>query len=223
MDIGGVDLPLVSIPRARYEPRAILGAIAEFWPHGIYQNADDTSFVPLSAVIEREGDVQDEEFFVFPNEASARDWAEHGATPTNANTMLHVLARDDPQDADLVETTLVIDDLDKEMAAIYAAINSALQDLQYPRASQAHQRRRSVDAELRSVGAALKPDEFSTLVDGLRMTLYPHWSQDELAYHPHDAMQFCEIVRSRVNAPVPDHLIMRVMMIRRKRGMAGKP
>jgi hypothetical protein len=223
MDIGGIDLPLVNVARARYEPRAILGAIAEFWPQGVYQDADDTAFVPLSVLLEVGGDVGSEEFFVFPNEASAQDWTEHGATPANANTMLHVLARDDPQDADLVETTLVIDELDKDMAAIYGAINSALQDLQEPRASQAHQRRRSVDAELRSVGALPNRDEFSILVDDLRMTLYPHWSQDELACHPHDAMQFCEIVRSRVSAPVPDHLIMRVMLNRRKRGMAGKP
>src|SRR5205823_3671687 len=102
MEIGGLDLPLLSIPREQYYPRLVLETVADLWPEAVYQNADETSWTPLAQLLQRDEDVGSAEFFVYRDETSAQDWATHGARAENANTMLHILSRDDPEAPGLV-------------------------------------------------------------------------------------------------------------------------
>lgn len=60
-------------------------------------------------------------------------------------------------------------------------------------------------------------DRFYEKVEDLRKTLFPEWSADELACHPHEALQFCETAR-QVVAPVPDHLVMKALLNRQQHG-----
>lgn len=53
-------------------------------------------------------------------------------------------------------------------------------------------------------------EEFSTVYRGM-------WTIDELCLHPRDAMRFCDDVRHKHHWPdVPDDIILRSVMIRRK-------
>ena len=51
--------------------------------------------------------------------------------------------------------------------------------------------------------------------------MYPEWTVDELACHPTEAHDYCEQVRLKASAKIPDHVILRTLMNARKRGDQG--
>jgi len=71
--------------------------------------------------------------------------------------------------------------------------------------------------ELRDCGCALSREQFFELVEETRFNMFPAWSQDELACHPSQAVRYCETVRQRAGAPVPEHVTMHAMFAARKR------
>ena len=74
----------------------------------------------------------------------------------------------------------------------------------------------TLEAALRAAGCPLTRAQFYDVLDDGRQAFYPGWSEDELACHPRDALQFCEVVRLKANAPVPDAVIMRALLNRRE-------
>jgi hypothetical protein len=103
------------------------------------------------------------------------------------------------------------------MADLYSSLGSALERMRAPREGQKRSPRLSFDATLRAAGCRLTRAQFYDLADEVREALYPDWTQDELACHPHDALQFCEVVRVKAGAPVPDNMVMKALLNRRKR------
>ncbi len=207
--IGGIDLVLTA-PRETFDVPLLLDVLQQFWPDGAYQDANEEYARPLSSAAAGSTGQRTGEFFAYEDDASARSWAQDGWAPANQNKMVHVLIQESPTSPDLLEITLVIDEITPEMAGLFHAIHSAL----------ASPRRRALDEELRAAGAKMTRATFYEEVEAVRQALYPQWTQDELACHPHDALQFCDVVRLRVGAPLPDHVILRAMLNQRKRARA---
>ncbi len=93
MEIGGVDLILPHVPRRAYSARAILTEVAEAWPDSVIEGSEEAATRPVADILQGNEDVPYDEFFVYRNEASARDWKRKGATARNGNNMLHFLVR----------------------------------------------------------------------------------------------------------------------------------
>jgi hypothetical protein len=223
MEIGGVDLRLGDVPRSAYDARRILAVIAESWPDSVFEGLEDETTTPVHDVLRREQPVRIPEFFVYRDAASARDWDRRGATAKNGNRMLHFLSREVPR-GKTVEVTMVAGDITPEIGRLYWAIDNAL--TQAKGRTSGRQRTRTdgaIAAELRAAGSRLSPDRFADALAEVQGALYPNWTIDELACHPHDALQFCEAVRTKVAAAVPDHVIMRVLFSRRKDSLPQHP
>jgi hypothetical protein len=223
MSIGGLDLPPLRAPREAFRPRLLLDQVLDYWPDCLYQDAAEAVTHPVAQIMQRDEAVDTQEFFLYRDEQSAAAWAQHGANGANDNTMLHFLLRPDPCDLRMTEITVVVGEFTSEVAVLYGALNSSLTQLSGATTKPGHAVRASIEAELRVAGCTLSRSDFYDLVDGVRQYLYGHWTEDELACHPHESLQFCAVVRTKLNAPVPDHLIMRAMLNRRKRGAKTRP
>lgn len=214
--ISGIDLSLEA-PRESFEPRLILDVILDRWPNAMFQDVNEENPHPLGALLESDTDIQTSEFFVYPDEASAQSWNREGLTTANTNNMVHFLIKDDPNCAGPLQITMVVDEFTPEMADWYSSLNSVLEQLRSPVNGQKKGARHlRLDAELRAAGCRLSRPQFFELIDAVRQALYPGWTQDELACHPHDAQQFCAVVRLKAEAPLPDSVIMKAMLNRRK-------
>lgn len=216
--ISGIDISLDAQVREPFDPRVLLHVVQIHWPEAVFQDAAEVTTIPLERVISATSALHTTEFFVYQDEGSARSWEEEGLTSSNGNRMLHFLIHQEANSTGLLQITLVVGAITREMLHLCCSLNSVL-SLSHPhRGSRERVSGRSkIDAELRAAGCRLPRDEFYDLVEDARVALFPDWTQDELACHPHDALQFCEIVRIRAEAPVPDSLIMRMMLNRRKR------
>ncbi|SRR5579883_75542 len=211
----GIDL-ILTTARESYDPKNILDAVADFWPQGVFQDASEETTRPLAVVLTQEGELSSREFFVYQDETSAQSWRDNGKTAANANRMIHFLIQDDPSDSDRLQITIVIDEWNADMIRLSAALDVRLES---GALGQPHKPlgRLNLDAELRAAGCLLNREQFYEEIERTRKASYPEWTQDELACHPQEALRFCETVRSKVQAPVPDHLIMKAMFNARKR------
>jgi hypothetical protein len=209
----GIDL-ILTTPRESYDPKTILDVMVDYWPHGIFQDASEVATRPLASVLVEETELKSHEFFVYQDEASAASWAACGKTAENANRMVHFLIQDDAAAPEALQITIVIDEWSLEMVRMYALLEERLARAVRTRKPLV---RLNYDAELRAAGCSLNREQFYEVVERTRESIYPEWTPDELACHPHEALRFCEIVRSKVKAPVPDHLIMKAMLNYRKR------
>ena len=207
MNLTGFDL-ILETSADGFDPRSILEVVQDQWPDAVLQDADETAARPLPQVLANGTALQSTEFFLFEDQTQADSWNAHGRTDANANRMVHfIIAHDVPLPGN-VQVTMVIDAFTAEMARLFSNLHALFSDKRGQRVN--------MDEALRSAGSVLTRSQFYDLVEGLRVKLHPYWSQDELACHPHDALQFCEIVRRQVNAPLPDNLIMKAMLNRRK-------
>jgi hypothetical protein len=217
MDIGGVDLPLTEVPRKAYDARLILAEIAECWPDSVFEGLRDESTRPVADILDQDAPIGSEEFFVYRNQASADRWERNGATGKNANDMLHFIAAQSRRGGRMT-ITMVIGDITPEMGRLYWSIDNALAVAKDRRgAARQSSRMGTLAAELQAVGSSLTAAALADLAGTVLGALYPEWTVDELACHPHDALQFCEAVRMKAAAPIPDPLIMRALLNRPKR------
>jgi hypothetical protein len=216
MEIGGIDLILTPIARSAYDPRIILAEVADSWPDSVVEGVNDDSMTPVSDVLEGRAELRDDEFFVYRNASRARNWVRHGATAGNANDMVHFLART-ARRGRAIEITMVVGEMTPEMGRLFWAIDSAFADAQRRSRTTGPARRPEIVTELKAIAPDLSPKRVGDLAADVLNSLYPDWTINELACHPHDALQFCEVVRAKLAAPVPDHLIMDVMLRRRPR------
>jgi hypothetical protein len=61
---------------------------------------------------------------------------------------------------------------------------------------------------------------FRDLVIELFQTHYPPWTDETLLHNPIEAHRYCDRVRHRAKAPLPDELILRCLTNVRKRACA---
>lgn len=77
---------------------------------------------------------------------------------------------------------------------------------------------RKLETELRECGLAMDAKMFRELVSSRHVETHPSWTEDELTCHPDAAKAFCNAIRNEVQAPVPDHVILRTLLNVRKSG-----
>jgi hypothetical protein len=218
--IGGTDV-IFETARQGFDLRSILDAALEVWPDGFFQNADEEGVRQLTAVLADQGESATHEFFVYKDEASAESWDRDGWTEEHGNDMAHFLVVEDAPRPEMLQLTLVIGSATVETVRLIAAVLEALGRMASGESGQRKRSRRvEWEAELRAVGYTLGREQFYKQVEELSTALFPDWTADELACHPHEAQQFCEVVRGRV-APVPDHLVMKALMNRRRQEKKG--
>lgn len=209
--ISGVDVSLET-SAAAFDLLRVLDVLLDFWPAAQFLDANADSAQPLRAVAESERAPSSSEFFIYRDPDSAASWAEEGSTPQNANTMVHCLIQPIDGRADGVRLTLVVDRLTAEMTQLVSAIERALEsarDAARPRPRMRLQR------ELQVAGVKLGPDEFGELLDAVRESLFG-LTADELVCNPHLALQFSQIVQDKVGVHLPEHVILKAMLNRRR-------
>jgi hypothetical protein len=212
----GIDI-ILTTPRQSHDPKTILDVMADYWPWGVFQDASAETTRPLAAVLAEQAELKSCEFFVYQDEASAASWSACGRSAENANRMIHFLIQDDPAAPENLQITVVIDEWTADMARLYASLEERLVPCSLVDRTWRPSVRLNFDAELRASGCPLNREQFYDAVESIRRAIYPEWTQDELACHPHEALRLCEIVRSKTQASVPDHLIMKAMLNYRKR------
>lgn len=218
--VGGTDV-IFETARQGFDPRAILDAVVELWPDGLFRKAEEESACRLTAVLADRGAGGWREFFVYKDQASADSWDREGWTEEHSDDMTHFLVVEDTR-PDKLQLTLVIGSVTGETVRLIAAVYDALRRMAMgERGPPAPSRRVNWEAELRAVGYPSGREQFYDKVEELREALYPDWTADELACRPHEALQFCEVVRRGVVAPVPDHLVMKALLNRRRQGKKG--
>jgi len=218
--VSGTDVIFETV-RQGFDVGPILDAVLEVWPDGLFQNAEEEGVRRLSDVLADQGAGATREFFVYKDKPSADSWDREGWTEEHANDMAHFLVVEDAARAEMLQLTIVIGSATGETVRLIAAVFDALERMSAGE-SGLRERSRRIDweADLRAVGFTSGREKFYEKVDELRNAFFPDWTADELACHPHEALQFCEVVR-RVVGPVPDHLVMKALMNRRRQGKKG--
>src|SRR5262245_10146820 len=123
--ISGLDI-VVQVRRADFDLRTLLDAVLDWWPEAIFQDASAEATRPLSSLVAGSERLSTVEFFVYRDEASARSWNQEGRTPANANAMAQFLIQDTAE-PELLQITLVVDQLSGETLGLYNAVNSVLE------------------------------------------------------------------------------------------------
>ena len=82
----------------------------------------------------------------------------------------------------------------------------------------------SLKEELGRFGCDLDVAEFRDLLNELHGVMHPAWTDEELLFHPHDALRYCATVRCRTRCDgLPDSFILRTLVNNRKsRRRTGK-
>ena len=218
--VGGTDV-IFETARQGFDVGLILDAVIEVWPDGLFQDAEEEDVRPLTSVLADQRPGTSHEFFVYKDRASADSWAKEGWTEEHGNDLAHFLVVEDSTRPEMLQLTLVIGSATGETVHLVTAVFDALSRMAAGGpALRSRSRRVDWEAELRAVGYTLGKEQFYEKVDELRNALFPDWTADELACHPHEALQFCEVVR-RVVAPVPDHLVMKALLNRRIQQQKG--
>jgi hypothetical protein len=114
--IGGADMVLSGRTTSR-EADLILRALRTEWPDGMVQRADEADAKPLREL--RFPIVERGEFIVYRDRENSTAWREKGATPENADAMIHFIVADDC-------VTVVIDRADSPLARLAKDILSSL-------------------------------------------------------------------------------------------------
>jgi hypothetical protein len=77
----------------------------------------------------------------------------------------------------------------------------------------------SLAARLQANGCSVPIAQFQDELEDLHSHLYQSWSVDELLLHPDDAKEFCDTIRRQTSFQgLPDDLILRCLISRRKKG-----
>src|SRR4051812_43318607 len=77
---------------------------------------------------------------------------------------------------------------------------------------------RSTRAELLAYGCDMEPSAFEELLGETHADLFPAWTDEELADHLRNALDFCNVIRRKLKSDIPDDLIMRSLRNMRKQG-----
>jgi len=131
MMIGGTDL-IFSVRRADFDIRSVLEAILDLWPHAVFEEADGEGTQPLAEVCGRKV-FPSEEFFISRDAAAAKSWDEQGATPENANDLVHILWGQPSGPAGQPQLTVVVGSLTDEMIRLRDAIHARTNEGPPPR------------------------------------------------------------------------------------------
>jgi hypothetical protein len=216
--IGGQDV-IFEVDKRSFNFLRVIGAVADFWPDAVIQDADGDAFIPLEE-LQREQSEGWSEFFVYRNMDAAKRWESEGCTPVNDRDMVHFLIETDQTET--VRLTIVVGEMSGEALQIVASISEALKDgSDLGNGNQVIPHRVDWDRELKAAGYTQGRDAFYEQVEALRGAHFPEWSADELACHPREALQFCNTIR-QLAGPIPDYLVMKALMNRRRQGGSAK-
>ena len=76
--------------------------------------------------------------------------------------------------------------------------------------------------ELKVFGCKTDEQDFRDIVMELHAIMHPNWTDEELLFHPRDAIRYAEAIRCRSEcAGLPDHMILRTLVNCRKQGKKG--
>jgi hypothetical protein len=215
--VSGQDV-IFETARQGFDHRLLLDVVLELWPDALFQNAEEDEVRSLTAVLADPAAGASREFFVYKDNASADSWDREGWTEEHGNDMVHFLIVEDAARPAILQLTLVIGSVTGETVRLISAVYDALGRMSMGEGGLRQSSRRvDWETDLRAVGFALGRDQFYEKVEELRKVLFADWTADELACHPHEALQFCEVVRRAV-APVPDHLVMKALLYRQRHG-----
>jgi len=215
--IGGTDM-VIETTREGFDIRRVLDAVNDLWPDAMLQDAEEEHATPLTQV----DGTGSREFFIYKSPESADSWIAHGWTEEHGDDMAHFLVRQVGGQPDSVRITLVIGSGTAEPMRLYFAVSDAITGMR-PGAERRSPRpgRIDWDASLKAVGYLAGRQQFYEKVEAVREAAYPGWPSDELACHPSEALQFCDVVRRAVAAPVPDHFVMKALLNRRRQGVGS--
>ncbi len=73
-----------------------------------------------------------------------------------------------------------------------------------------------LDKELELYGVSMEPKRFKELLGDLHINMHRAWTEEQLLYHPQDAIIFCHAVRHRCGPGLPDEMILRALNNLRK-------
>ncbi len=182
MLIGGYDLVLTT-PRACFDARVLLDLLSDFWPHAFIEPAETEGIRRLRDLIESKEPFDFTEFFVYRDEVAAQSWEEEGRTDDNGDAIVHFLIRDETEH-EAVRITIVLHAMTPETTELFGAFSSAMRE------GPARKTKVRYEAALKAAGCSLTQREFKKLIDEVRRSEWPEWSQDELACHPRSALRF---------------------------------
>jgi len=211
---GGTDL-ILETAKLGFDIRLILDELLEIWPKAMFQDADQEAGIPLVVAIQTLERSETMEFFVYKDKESAESWAEMGWSEEHGNDMVQFLVADNPSQPDKIQLTLVIDSIVGDILDLIKIVSDKVDRIS-ERSS-----RINWEAGLLAVGYTSGRDRFYEQVAKFRDELFRGWSADELACHPHEALQFCEAVQKQLG-PIPHHFVMKALMNHRRLGTKSK-
>jgi hypothetical protein len=76
---------------------------------------------------------------------------------------------------------------------------------------------------LKAAGWDRDADSFRDALVDIFAEMFRAWTDEELLFNPREAIQFCNVARSRLRTKdLPDHVILRTLVNVRKRGNQKK-
>ncbi len=212
--LSGMDLT-ISVDRDKFDLRRVLTALSTQWPEALFQDADEEDVHPIREVMGEKPPDDVREFFVYKDRAAEESWEKEGWTEAQENGMVHFLVEEDAAHPDFFSVTVVVGTLAPDTIRLLAKFLEILDRATWGTGNgSAH--RIDWEEDLQAAGYTLGRERFYNAVEELHHQFYPGWTADDLACHPHEALQFCDAVRRGV-AMVPDHLVMKALLHRRKR------
>jgi len=79
-----------------------------------------------------------------------------------------------------------------------------------------------LEKELKLFGCDVDPNAFEEMLGDVFANMFPGTSDEDLLYHPYDALQYCKAIRARSGCDIPDHVILRRLINCRKRSRPRK-
>lgn len=76
---------------------------------------------------------------------------------------------------------------------------------------------------LQTFGCDIDADEFRDLIQEVFSVMHPAWTDEDMLYHPRDAIRYCEAIRCRTDCDgLSDEFVLRSLVNIRKSGRNPK-
>jgi hypothetical protein len=211
--IGGTDTTF-EVHALRSSPAAILHGCLLHWPESLYQKADEKDAHPVGDVLLHAYDRQiGPDFFIYKDRQSYEIWAREGASPTNEDTLLQFIITDTatPQ-SPYFQVTMVSDKRSAEIRAMELTIKAFTKSPYNMIGAVKHPR----------AGGPMTADDFEHAVLETCVLFFPKMGPIDILFNPRLGVQLCDMVRWRLERPIPDNMIMQALFIKSQGAGHGK-
>ena len=123
--VSGTDV-IFETTRPGFDVGALLDAVLEVWPDGLFQDAEGEAVRPLPAALADQRTSEVREFFIYKDQSSADSWDKEGWTEQHGNDMAHFLVGEDGARPEILQLTVVIGSATGETVRLIAAVFDAL-------------------------------------------------------------------------------------------------